>query len=281
MRDLIKDYLIISLGVVIVALGLSVFLIPANLAVGGVTGFAMVINNIFPHISVGSVMITMNVVLFIIAFILIGKQFGAKTIYASFALSGTIWLIEVIYPLNDVIVDNMILNLFYGILIQGIGMAVIFYQNASTGGTDIIAKIINKFFHIEIGKSLLFSDFLITLMAGLTFGLELGLFALLGVIMNAFIIDNIIEGLNLKIKLSIITICPEKIKEYITEELDGGATIDKGEGAVRGENREVLTKVINKKEFIRLKSYVKEVDEDAFVTASNIKEVLGNGFSYS
>ena len=281
MRDLIKDYLIISLGVVIVALGLSVFLIPANLAVGGVTGFAMVINNIFPHISVGSVMITMNVVLFIIAFILIGKQFGAKTIYASFALSGTIWLIEVIYPLNDVIVDNMILNLFYGILIQGIGMAVIFYQNASTGGTDIIAKIINKFFHIEIGKSLLFSDFLITLMAGLTFGLELGLFALLGVIMNAFIIDNIIEGLNLKIKLSIITICPEKIKEYITDELDRGATIYKAEGAFTGENREVLSTVINKKEFIRLKSYVKEVDEDAFVTASNIKEVLGNGFSYS
>lgn len=278
MKSLIKDYIIITLGVIIVALGLNFFLIPADLAVGGVTGFAMVVNNVLPILSVGSIMFITNIVLFIVGFILIGPQFGAKTIYASFTLSGVIWIIEKVYKISSPLVNDMLLNLFFGILISGIGMAIVFYQNASTGGTDIIAKIINKFFHVDIGKALLMSDFIITLFAGITFGLELGLYALLGVIMNAFIIDNVIEGLDLKISVSIITSQPDKIKYFINSALERGATVYHAEGSFTKEDRPVITTVMNKKEFIKLKIFIKNSDENAFVMASNIREVMGRGF---
>lgn len=274
----IKDYTIISIGVIIVALGLSLFLIPADLAVGGVTGLAMVINNIFPKIDIGPIMFVTNIILFIAAFILVGSKFGAKTIYASFALTGVIWLIDAILPIKEPLVDDMFLNLFFGILIQGIGMGVLFYQNASTGGTDIVAKILNKFFHIDIGKALLLSDFAITFLAGLTFGLELGLYALLGVIMNSYVIDNVIEGLDLKINVSIISSYPDDIKKYINMNLERGATIYKAEGSYTNKDKMVINTVLNKKEFIRLKQFIKQKDKDAFVIASNTKEVLGNGF---
>ncbi|WP_425445914.1 YitT family protein [Dethiothermospora halolimnae] len=279
MKSLIKDYTIITLGVIIVALGLCFFLVPADLAVGGVTGFAMVFNNIFPVLSIGSLMFILNILLFIVAFILIGPQFGAKTIYASFALSGAIWAVEKLFPLADPLTDDMILNLFFGILIQGIGMAVIFYQNASTGGTDIIAKIFNKFFHIEIGKGLLLADFFITLMAGLTFGLELGLYALLGVIMNAFVIDNVIEGLDLKMSISIVSQKPEEIKSFINNSLSRGATIYHANGAYTNKEKKVITTVVSRREFIRLKTFIKETDDKAFVMVAHVKEVLGEGFS--
>lgn len=279
MKKIIKDYFIISLGVVIVALGLHLFLVPANLAVGGVSGFAIVVNNIFPNLSIGSIMLIMNIILFVIGFIFIGKQFGTKTIYASFALSGFIWVIEKLYPLEQPLVEDMLLNLFFGILIGGIGMAIVFYQNASTGGTDIIAKILNKYFHLNIGKSLLLADLVVTILAGLTFGLELGLYALLGVIMNGFIIDNIIEGLDLKISVSIISSQPDEIKAFINNNLVRGATIYRAEGAYTNQERPVITAVMNRKEFINLKAFIKKTDKNAFVMVSSVREVLGEGFN--
>lgn len=279
MKKTIKNYFIISLGVLIVALGLHLFLVPANLAVGGVSGFAIVVNKIFPNLSIGSIMFIMNIILFIIGFIFIGKQFGTKTIYASFALSGFIWAIEKLYPIKEPLVEDMLLNLFFGILIGGIGMAIVFYQNASTGGTDIIAKILNKYFHLNIGKSLLLADLVVTILAGLTFGLELGLYALLGVIMNGFIIDNIIEGLDLKISVSIISSKPAEIKDFINNNLVRGATIYRAEGAYTNKERPVITAVMNRKEFINLKAFIKKTDKNAFVMVSSVREVLGEGFN--
>jgi len=283
MKDLknnLKDYLIIYLGVLTVAIGTSVFLIPSNLAVGGITGLAIIVNHMLPQIPIGLFLIGMNIILLALGFWLIGSKFGLKTIFASLALSSTIWLIEAAFPLQQPVVDNIFLNLFYGILTIGIGLAIIFYHNASTGGTDILAKIINKYQQIEIGKSLLVADFLVTISAGITFGAELGLYALLGVIMNSFIIDYIIAGFNLKIKLTIITSNPEKIRDYINNNIQRGATIYRAEGAFTGEDKDVLITAMNRREFLALKSYIASVDEDAFVMVSKVKEVFGEGFSY-
>ena len=280
LKNNLKDYLIIYLGVLTVAIGTSVFLIPSNLAVGGITGLAIVVNHMVPQIPIGLFLIGMNIILLALGFWLIGSKFGLKTIFASLTLSSTIWLIEVAFPLQQPIVDNIFLNLFYGILTIGIGLAIIFYHNASTGGTDILAKIINKYQQIEIGKSLLVADFLVTISAGITFGAELGLYALLGVIMNSFIIDYIIAGFNLKIKLTIITSNPEKIRNYINNNIQRGATIYRAEGAFTGEDKDVLITAMNRREFLALKSYIARVDEDAFVMVSKVKEVFGEGFSY-
>ncbi|MBF8436577.1 YitT family protein [Halanaerobiaceae bacterium Z-7014] len=280
LRNNLKDYLIIYLGVLTVAIGTSVFLIPSNLAVGGITGLAIVVNHMVPQIPIGLFLIGMNIILLALGFWLIGSKFGLKTIFASLTLSSTIWIIESAFPLQQPLVDNIFLNLFHGILTIGIGLAIIFYHNASTGGTDILAKIINKYQQIEIGKSLLVADFLVTISAGITFGVELGLYALLGVIMNSFIIDYIIAGFNLKIKLTIITSNPEKIRNYINNNIQRGATIYRAEGAFTGEDKDVLITAMNRREFLALKSYIAKVDEDAFVMVSKVKEVFGEGFSY-
>lgn len=274
----IKEYFIITLGILILTLGLSVFLIQADLAVGGITGFAMIINKAFPFISIGATMMVSNIILFILGFLLIGRQFGAKTIYASLTLSGMIWIFEKVAPLKGPVVEDMFLNLFFGILISGIGMAIVFYQNASTGGTDIVAKIINKYFNFDIGKSLLMADFLIVLLAIQFYGLEPGLYAMFGVIMNAFLIDNIIEGLNLKINVRIISSKSQEIRDFIIDELDRSATIFNAEGAYSNSKVTIISTVLNKREFIRIKAFIRSVDENAFVTVANVREVIGEGF---
>ncbi|MBZ4664133.1 MAG: YitT family protein [Caloramator sp.] len=279
MKKAIKEYILITLGIFLVAVGIYYFLVPSNLAAGGVSGLAIVINQFFPSIPVGLLMLGMNIILFIIAFIVIGSNFGAKTIYSSLGLSGMIWVLEKLYPISQPMVDDLLLQLLFGILISGIGMGIVFNQNASTGGTDIIAKIINKFFHIDIGKSLLLSDFLITLAAGLTFGPKIGMYALLGVVINGFVIDNVIQGLNVCKQVTIISSKSEEIKKYIIEELGRGVTIYDGRGAFTGEKKEVLMTIISRKEFIKLREYIKELDKRAFISVSNVHEVLGEGFT--
>ncbi|WDC84216.1 YitT family protein [Caloramator sp. mosi_1] len=279
MKKAIKEYIFITIGIFLVAVGIYYFLVPSNLAAGGVSGLAIVINQFFPALPVGLLMLGMNIILFIIAFIVIGSNFGAKTIYSSLGLSGMIWLLEKLYPISQPVVDDLLLQLLFGILISGIGMGIVFNQNASTGGTDIIAKIINKFFHIDIGKSLLLSDFLITLAAGLTFGPKIGMYALLGVVINGFVIDNVIQGLNVCKQVTIISSKSEDIKKYIIEELGRGVTIYDGRGAFTGEKKEVLMTIISRKEFIKLREFIKELDKRAFISVSNVHEVLGEGFT--
>lgn len=277
----IKDYIIVTIGIIILTFGLSVFLIEADLAVGGITGFAMIINKIIPSLSIGLVMLASNVVLFILGFLLIGKQFGAKTIYASVLLSVLIGAFEAVSPMNGPLVDDTLLNLFFGILICGIGLAIVFNAGASTGGTDIIAKIINKFFKIEIGKSLLMADFLIVLMAMKTYGLEVGLYAMIGVIMNAFVIDSIIEGFNLKINVRIISQEKDAIRQFIIEELERGLTVFKAEGGYSEQSVFIISTVLSRRQFIRIKDFIRGVDENAFVTVSSVREVIGEGFKAS
>jgi len=271
-----KRFLKINFGVFIMAVGLYVFLIPQDLAVGGVTGLAMVVNNFFPIISVGLVMIIANIVLFILAFIVIGKDFGGYTIYSSLLLSGMIYLFEMVYPISQPLVDDLMINLIYGVIIQGIGMGIIFYENASTGGTDIIAKIITKFVNMEIGKALLLVDFLIVMFAGISFGLTLGLYALLGVIVNAGVIDNVIAGLNRKMQLLIITDKTDEINEYIINEIQRGTTLYTGKGGFSGAEKVIISTIVSKREYIKIKQYSRAMDDNVFISIGFVNEVLGN-----
>lgn len=273
-----KRFLKINFGVMILAAGLYYFLIPANLAVGGVTGFAMVVNKFFPILPIGAVMLVVNILLFILAFLIIGKEFGGYTIYSSVCLSGIIYVLESLTPMNKPFVDDILLNLIYGIIISGIGMGVIFYQNASTGGTDIIAKIINKYTHIDIGKSLLASDFVITLMAGLAFGAKLGMYALMGIIVNSLVIDNIIAGFNTKLHMMIISECYEEINRFILDEIQRGTTLYHAEGGHSRQDKVIIHTIVSKREYIRIKNWIRFLDPKAFVSLNFVNEVLGEGF---
>lgn len=278
MNKQIREYILITLGSILVAAGIYYFLVPSNLAAGGVSGLAMVIGRFAPGLPIGMLMLVMNIVLFIVAFIFLGSGFGAKTIYSSLSLSGIIWVLERFFPITKSITGDIFIELVFGILISAIGMGIIFNQNASTGGTDIIAKIINKYFHIDIGKSLLLSDFLITLLAAIAFDARTGMYALLGVVMNGFVIDTVIEGLNMSKQVMIVSTKPEAIKEFILNELGRGATVYTAKGAYSGVEKEIIETTIGRKEVVRLKNFVKETDGRAFMTIIDAHETLGEGF---
>ncbi|MGB4590019.1 MAG: YitT family protein [Clostridiaceae bacterium] len=273
-----KSYALITLGTLLVAVGIQLFFIPHKIAPGGVTGLSLVINNFFPGLSISTYVIIFNVILFILAFRLLGGGFGIKTLYASFSLSTFMWVIEnLIKP--EAISSDLMLNSMIGILLLGTGLGVVFNQDASTGGTDILAKIVNKYFHISMGLSMTMIDFLVVVLVALIFGLERGLYATLATFLNGVVINRVVEGFNEKKQVFVITSEKEKVKEFIVKEIERGATIFAGEGGFSGGNNYVIYSVVSTKEFVRLKTYLRENIPDAFVTVSNTSEVLGQGFS--
>lgn len=274
----VREWALIHLGCFLVAAAITWFLVPNNIAAGGVSGLAMVLNSFFPGLPVGVLMLGMNMILFVVGFIFIGPEFGAKTVYSSLFLSGTVWMMEHFLPVTAPLTDDILVQLIFGTLIGAIGMALVFNQNASTGGTDITAKILNKYFNIDIGKGVLACDFFIVLAAGSVFGLRIGMYAMLGVILNGFLVDNVIVGLKINKHVVVISRASEAIRRFIVEELESGATIYDGRGGWSGERKEIITTIVNRRKFIRLRDFIKAIDSDAFISVNNIHEVLGEGF---
>lgn len=278
MIEKFREYLLVTVGFTLVAFSIELFLAPNKIAAGGVSGLAIIINNFFPKATIGLLMLMMNVILFIVAFLVIGKKFGGKSIYASLGLSGVIWVMDHLSIEKLVLTHDLFLATIFGTILSAIGMAIVFNENASTGGTDIIAKILNKFFHIDIGKGLLSVDFIITIFAGASFGANVGMYALLSVIMNGFVIDTVIEGLNMAKAVMVISTKTDAISTYIIEQLDRGCTIFEGKGAYSKRKTDILYTVLGRREFIKLRKFIKEVDQKSFITVSNAHEVLGEGF---
>lgn len=278
MKKTVKEYIILTLGVWFIACAITFFLVPHNLAAGGLSGLAMVINYYIPALNVGIIMIIGDIFFFILGFIFIGKSFGIKTIYCSLLLSTTISLLEWLIPMAEPISQDIFLSLIIGVLLTAFGMAIVFNHGGATGGTDIPAKILNKYFHIEIGKGLLIIDFIVTLLALVTFGATTGLYAILGVIMNGYVIDFIIDGFNIIKRVEIISNKSVEIQQFILKEVGRSATIYKAVGAYEQKEKEVIVTVLGKKEFLKLKTFIKEKDPTAFILTHNVHEVLGEGF---
>lgn len=276
----IKRFILINIGIVILAIGLYFFLIPADLAVGGITGLAMVLNRITPLLPIGVIMFITNIILFVVAFIILGKEFVGYTIYSSLLLSGIISVLEIVSPLKGPFVDDIILNLVYGIVIQAIGMAIILNQGTSTGGTDIIAKIINKYTGFPMGQSLLLSDILIVVSSIFVFGLYIGMYALMGMFISSAVIDKFIAGFNTRIKVAIISEKEREISSYINHEVKRGVTLLYGAGGFSNSDKRIINTVVSRREYMKIKNHVKEIDPKAFIWVSFVNEVLGEGFSY-
>lgn len=273
-----KEFLFINIGLFLVAIGIYYFLVPNNIAAGGVSGIAIVLNHFIPQISVGAIMLVMNVILLIIGMVFIGVGFGIKTIYSGIALSSMVWLLGVLYPISEPIMEDILIQLIYGIGLSAIGIAIVFNQEASTGGTDILARILNKYYKLNIGKSLLIVDFIVVILAVTVFGIKLGMYALLGVFMNGFIIDNVIEGFNISKEVVIISSKSKMITEFIVKEMERGATLYTAKGGFTNEEKEVIVTFLGRREFIRLRNYIKEKDPKAFIAVSHMHEILGEGF---
>lgn len=277
MNKNIKEYMLITIGVILLTISLEYFFYPNEIAAGGISGLALVINKIF-NIPTGTVMIITNIILFILAFLLIGGSFGLKSIYAAFGLSGALWVVEEF--LNPIaITHNLVLATVGGSVVAAVGMALVFSQNSSTGGTAIVAKILNKYIHFNIGKCLLMADFIVTLLAIYVFGIDLGMFGLICVFLIGNLVDKFIEGFNICKQVMIVTSKGEEIVRYIINEVDRGCTVVDATGGFSKDKTQIIYSVMNRRQFITLKGKVKSIDKKAFITVNDVREVLGEGFN--
>lgn len=278
MKKHIMHFILINVGLLLVGIGICFFKIPNNFATGGVSGLAIIASSFFKNIDVGPMMLIINVALLIVGFIFLGQDFGSKTMYSSFTLSGIVWAIQKIFPLKHSLTDDMMLELIFSIIFPAIGSAIVFNLNASTGGTDIVAKILSKHTNLNIGKTLLLTDFLIAAGAGAVFGIKIGMYSVLGLSLKAFVIDLVLEGFNVSKQFVIISSKSDEIKEYIVTQLHRGATIYKAEGAFSHNTENVISTVLSRKQAIKLRTYIRSIDDSAFITISNTSETIGKGF---
>jgi Uncharacterized conserved protein len=276
--DKVYSFILINIGILLVAVEIVVFKIPNDFVTGGVSGLAIVISKLAPSLPVGMIMLIINIILLAIGILFVGFEFGAKTIYSSVVLSLVVWLWQKVYPITQPLTGDTMLELFFAILFLAAGSAILFYQNASSGGTDIIARIFNKKVHWHIGKSLLVIDFIIALSALLVFNVKIGMYSLLGVIIKGFLIDVVIEGLHSSKQLIIISDKADEIKEFIIKDLHRGVTIYKATGGNTNIERQVLNTVMDNRQAIKLRQYIKQLDNRAFVVADTVAEIYGLGF---
>lgn len=273
-------FLLINLGVLIMTAGLYFFLVPNNLAVGGASGFAILINGIIPSIPIGVILLVVNIILFVIGFYFIGKDFGGLTIYSALLMSVLLAIFEKLIPLEQPISEDLFINLIFGIFIQGLGMGIVLNCGASTGGTDIIGKILEKYTNLSFGNGLILIDGLITLGALFVYGPTLGMYALLGVIINGVVIDKMLSGFNTLYSITIVSTAHEAINKFIIEELDRATTLYVAQGGYSKNRRVIVQTVVERRQYVSLREFIRNTDPKAFIYVSNVNEVEGEGFTY-
>lgn len=280
MSKMIKKIMILTLGTLVLTFGFFFFIMPFNLTIGGISGIAMSLNAFVPQIPTGIFVMIMDTILYIIAFIILGKSFGVLSIYCSFIFASSTTLLEILLPNFKPLTDDILINLIFGIIISAAGMALVINQGASTGGTDIIAMIIRKYFSIDVGKCMLVADFFVVLLGMYTFGTKSGMYAMLGICINSIVIDKAIAGLNTRVNMMITSDKYKEINAYIIDQISRGSTIYKAVGGFSDNEKFVINTIVSRGEYIKIKNYVKSIDPKAFVCISYVSEVVGEGFTY-
>lgn len=272
-RDSIMEYVYVVVGAAIIAIGFNVFLLPNQVASGGVSGISTILHGLFGW-NPGLVQYAFNIPLFIAGVLLLGKKFGIK----SFIGTVTLPLIVLLTHSWEPWTDNPLLGALFGGIVVGLGIGLVFKGNASTGGTDLLAQIITKFTGITLGTSVLLIDGMIAISAAIVFDLEKGLYALIGLYVTTKTIDIIQLGFSQSKMVYIITMKQDEIRDAIYAEINRGVTKLPAIGGYTGEARPVLMVVVYQTEFTKLKQLIKSVDPSAFVIVSDAYEVLGKGF---
>ena len=268
-----KNFLMMNLGIVFMAVGIYFFKIPNGFSTGGVTGIGTVLAKVTP-ITPGMWIWILNIALLLVGFAVLGKDTGIKTVYCSMMYSALTYLFEVFVPLNSPLSDQPFLELVYAMMLTAIGSAIIFYCNASSGGTDIVALILKKYTSLDVGKALLCTDFIIAASAFLVFGIETGLFSLLGLFAKAFIVDGVIDSLNSCKYFVVITSKRDEISDFIMKTLHHGVTVNVATGEFTGEERFMLHTVCKRIEAINLQRKIKEIDPHAFTIITTSSEII-------
>ena len=290
-RSIFEEYLLITLGSFIVTVGIYFFKFPNNFVTGGVAGLSVVLNRYMPEGSIftpSMLMTIMNILLLIVGFIFLGRDFGFKTVYSTILISGLSDLFDLVGAIPFILrcfgregcttlTDQPFLELFFAVILPAIGSAVLFYVHASSGGTDVIAMIIHRYTQAESGRALLYSDIVITFGAFLI-SFETAMFSIFGLVMKSLVIDNVMETINQSKYFLVITTHKDEVADFINNKLHRGATAWETEGTFTHEKKYAIVTVMKKPQGFRLREYVKSVDPQAFVIISNTSDIIGKGF---
>lgn len=283
LKNILMDYFMINLGSIITAAGISMFLVPAKIASGGVSGVSIIVNYLtgFP---VGMVMLAINIPIFLAGLKIFGKAYGFKTFFGTVMLSVYVDLIGFMIPGVKELIDfekgaNYLLAPVYGGLLIGMGIGLIMKFGGSTGGTDIIAQILHKYTKISVGNAMMAVDFLVLSSAALIFGFEKALYALIALYTMGVVINKILEGVSHSKMVYIISDSYEEIKKIVLHDLGRGGSGITAEGLYTNSERKMIMTVVGNKDIRMLTELIKEVDKKAFVIISEVYEVLGEGFS--
>ncbi len=268
----VKDYLIITAGTIVTAAAVYFFMLPSHVTVGSATALALVMTNFIP-LPVSVITFALNVILLTIGFLLIGPEFGAKTVYSSILLPVVIGVFEIIFPNFQSITGDPLLDVVCYILVVGMGLSLLFSCNAASGGLDIVAKLMNKYLRMDMGQAMSLSGILVALTSAFVYEKNIVVLSVLGTYFGGLVVDHFIFGLNIKRRVCIISPKIDEVLPFVLHDLHSGATINEIIGAYDNTPRKELIVIVDKQEYKKLMDFMKRTDPGAFITVYSVNEI--------
>lgn len=271
-KSILIEINILTIAIAIIAVAVYFFLVPSHTSISSMSGLGIVLSNFVP-LPLSAITMILNVVLLIIGFFTCGKDFGLKTVYTSVMLPVFLGIFENIFPNIGSITDSQELDVLCYILVVSVGLSILFNRNASSGGLDIVAKIINKYFHMELGKAMSLSGMCVALSAALVYDKKTVVLSVLGTYFNGIVLDHFIFDHNIKRRVCIITKKEEELRQFIVHDLHSGATIYEAIGAYNMEKRNEIITIVDKGEYQKLMKYINQEDPEAFITVYTVSDM--------
>lgn len=273
-KNTVREFVVITFAMLLVAAAVYFFMVPSKIVMGSISGFALVLSQL-TGIQMSLLTFLLNAVLLVVGFLFIGRDFGAKTVYTSILLPVFLWVFERLIPITESVTGNLVFDVAAYILVIALGQAMLFHVNASSGGLDIVAKIINKFTHVEIGKAVTLAGFVTAMTSILVYDVSTLIISLLGTYANGVAVDYFIDGFNKRKRVCIISNDYKEIQNYIIHDLKRGATLYVAQGAYDEKHRTELVTILEQQEYRLLLNYLNTTKTEAFVTVSTVNEVIG------
>ena len=271
-KSILIEINILTIAIAIIAVAVYFFLVPSHTSISSISGLGIVLSNFVP-LPLSVITMILNVVLLIIGFFTCGKEFGLKTVYTSVILPVFLGIFENIFPNTGSITNSQELDVLCYILVVSVGLSILFNRNASSGGLDIVAKIINKYLHIELGKAMSLSGMCVALSAALVYDKKTVVLSVLGTYFNGIVLDHFIFDHNIKRRVCIITKKEEELRQFIVHDLHSGATIYEAIGAYNMEKRNEIITIVDKGEYQKLMKYINQEDPEAFITVYTVSDM--------
>lgn len=270
--NVLKETFILTVAVAIIAAAVYFFLVPSHTSVSSISGLGIVLTNFIP-LPLSAISMILNIALLIIGFFTCGREFGVKTVYTSIMLPFFLWLFEMILPDFGSMTNSQELDVLCYILVVSVGLSILFNRNASSGGLDIVAKILNKYAHIDLGKAMSLSGMCVALSAALVYDKKTVVLSILGTYFNGMVLDHFIFDHNIKRRVCIITKKEEELRNFIIHDLHSGATIYESIGAYNMQKRNEIITIVDKSEYQKLMNHITKEDPQAFVTVYNVSSM--------